>query len=81
MQSFNLSQQVNVADEFSTCLSEEDLDSVVGGFGWDDIKKGYDKVSGGVKRFSEGLKDGTAPSPSRHNDLWYNLGYGGPRLR
>ncbi len=58
-------------------LSEDEKAIVDGGFGWDDIKKGYDKFSGGVKRIGQGLKDGSGNSASRYDDLWYNLGFFG----
>jgi len=62
-------------------LCDDEKAMVDGGFGWNDIKngikKGYEKASGGVKRVGQGLKDGSGDFGSRHDDLWYNLGYFG----
>lgn len=80
MQSQNLMQQSNEVEVLFPELHEEDLNSVVGGFGWDDIKKGYRKFEGGVKRAGQGIKDGSRDGNSRHDDLWYNLGYGGGKF-
>ncbi len=67
--------------EYFSALSEDEKAMLNAGFGWDDIKngikKGYEKVSGGVTRAGQGLKDGSGSFGSRHDDLWYNLGYFG----
>jgi bacteriocin-like protein len=66
-------------------LSTDELKNIIGGWGpsWDDIKKKAkkvgEKISGGVKRFGEGVKDG-GTGENDHNDLWYNLGHGIDRL-
>lgn len=57
------------------CADEQAM--LNGGFGWDDIKKGYKKFEGGVKRIGKGIKDGSRNDNPRYDDLWYNLGYGG----
>lgn len=75
-------QSITIKDlECFSDLSADEQAMLNAGFGWDDIKKGikkgYDKVSGGVKRIGQGLKDGSGDSSSRYDDLWYNLGYFG----
>ncbi len=64
---------------FSSLCTEEQA-MLKAGFGWDDIKKGYKKFEGGVKRIGKGIKDGSRNDNPRHDDLWYNLGYGGGKF-
>ena len=84
MKNQNLIQQSSGDKELFTELNEEELNSIDGGDFLGDVGKGisdvYNKVSGGVKHFGQGLKDGKGSSPSRADDLWYNAGYGGPRF-
>jgi hypothetical protein len=53
-------------------LNTEELEAIAGGIDWGNA---WDKFEGGVKHFGKGLKDHSAESPSRYDDLWYNLGY------
>jgi len=51
-------------------LNAEELEAVTGGYSWDEF-------IGGFKSFGKGAKDHSAASPSRADDFWYNIGYGG----
>jgi hypothetical protein len=62
----NLMQPSNEAE-----LLEEELNSVVGDFGWDDIKK----VGSGYVRYLSGELDGATESSREHKDLPYRAGY------
>jgi hypothetical protein len=78
-------QDVNKVNEELTPLSFDEQDAIAGGnwfsdFVTQDIPYGYRKFEGGVKRAGQGLKDSAAQSPSRYDDLWYNLGYSASSL-
>lgn len=83
MDTKNQTQQFLVIEDLEcfSNLSDDEKAMLSAGSWWDDIKNdiktGYDKVSGGVKRIGQGLKDGSGNSSSRYDDLWYNLGFFG----
>jgi bacteriocin-like protein len=71
MQSQNLMQQSSEVKEIFTELHEEELNSVVGGFGWNDIKK----MGSGYVRYVSGELDGATGGAREHKDLPYRTGY------
>lgn len=78
-QSFEI-KDLEFVSAFSANEQEEGL--ITGGnrfsdFFTKDIPNGYKKFEGGVKRIGQGIKDGSRNDNPRHDDLWYNLGYGG----
>ena len=60
-----------------TSLSDSEMSNISGGYWGEGI---VNKISGGFKRAGQGIKDGSSNTNSRHDDLWYNLGYGGGKF-
>ncbi len=74
MQYQNQILQPHEAEALFTELGEDELDAVVGGYGWSDFKR---QAGNAVSDIGKGVKDGVRGDTPRRDTLAYNLSYGG----